>query len=203
MPTLATKKTLARTSGREKAVLARAAKLDPRLSDAENYLVPSYKRPAILFTHGRGCYVYDSTGKKYLDFLGGIAVNALGHAHPRIVKVIRREAARAIHLSNLFHHAYQGPLARKLAECSGMDRVFFANSGAEAMEGAMRAARLTVASTRSSRCRRHFMDVPGARSASPATMGARRAGGLTPPGFHLPLRPTFTARPGPTIPHAV
>ena len=142
MPTLATKKTRARTPGREKAVFARAAKLDPRLSDAEKYLVPSYKRPAILFTHGRGCYVYDSTGKKYLDFLGGIAVNALGHAHPRIVKVIRREAARAIHLSNLFHHAYQGPLARKLAECSGMDRVFFANSGAEAIEGALKFARL-------------------------------------------------------------
>jgi len=142
MPTLPTKKTLARTPGKEKAVFARAAKLDPRLSDAENYLVPSYKRPAILFTHGRGCYVYDSTGKKYLDFLGGIAVNALGHAHPRIVKVIRREAACAIHLSNLFHHPYQGPLARKLAECSGMDRVFFANSGSEAIEGALKFARL-------------------------------------------------------------
>ncbi len=93
-------------------------------------------------THGRGAYVFDSTGKKYLDFLGGIAVNALGHAHPRIVKVIRREAARAIHLSNLFHNAYQGPLARKLAGWSGMDRVFFSNSGTEAIDGAMKLARL-------------------------------------------------------------
>src|SRR5205807_1450520 len=84
----------------------------------------------------------DSTGKKYLDFLGGIAVNALGHAHSRIVKVIRREAARAIHLSNLYHHAFQGPLARKLAAWSGMDRVFFSNSGTEAIDGAMKLARL-------------------------------------------------------------
>src|SRR5262249_49590924 len=87
-------------------------------------------------------YLYDRAGKKYLDFLGGIAVNALGHAHPRIVKTIRREAARAIHLSNLFHNEFQGPLARKLAEWSGLDRVFFANSGTEAIDGALKLARL-------------------------------------------------------------
>ena len=69
--------------------------------------MPTYKRQPIVFTHGRGCYVYDSRGKKYLDFLGGIAVNGLGHAHPRIVKVIRREAARAIHFSNLYHNAFK------------------------------------------------------------------------------------------------
>jgi acetylornithine/N-succinyldiaminopimelate aminotransferase len=86
--------------------------------------------------------VFDSTGKKYLDFLGGIAVNALGHAHPRIVKTIRRESARAVHLSNLFHNQFQGPLARKLAEWSGLDRVFFANSGTEAIDGALKLARL-------------------------------------------------------------
>src|SRR6266404_517952 len=117
-------------------------KADPRLSDAEQFLLPTYKRQPFVFTHGRGAYVYDSTGKKYLDFLGGIAVNALGHAHPRIVKVIRREAARAIHLSNLYHNAYQGPLARKLSGWSGMDRVFFSNSGTEAIDGAMKLARL-------------------------------------------------------------
>src|SRR6201988_3060513 len=117
-------------------------KHDPRLSDAEQFLLPTYKRQAFLLTHGRGAYVFDSTGKKYLDFLGGIAVNALGHAHPRIVKVIRREAAKAIHLSNLYHNAYQGPLARKLAEWSGLDRVFFANSGTETIDGALKLARL-------------------------------------------------------------
>jgi acetylornithine aminotransferase/acetylornithine/N-succinyldiaminopimelate aminotransferase len=117
-------------------------RVDPRLLDADKFLLPTYKRQPVVFTHGRGCYVYDSAGKKYLDFLGGIAVNALGHAHPRIVKVVRREAARAIHLSNLFHNAYQGPLARKLAEWSGLDRVFFANSGTEAIDGALKLARL-------------------------------------------------------------
>ncbi|HET9804499.1 MAG TPA: acetylornithine/succinylornithine family transaminase, partial [Candidatus Acidoferrum sp.] len=89
-----------------------------------------------------GPYVFDSTGKKYLDFLGGIAVNGLGHAHPEIVRVIRRESARAIHLSNLFHNEFQGPLAKKLAEISGMDRVFFSNSGTEAIEGCLKLARL-------------------------------------------------------------
>ena len=112
------------------------------LEDADKFLLPAYKRQPLVFTHGHGCYVFDLNGKKYLDFLGGIAVNALGHAHPRIVKVIRREAARAIHFSNLFHHAYQGPLARKLAEWSGLDRVFFSNSGTEAIDGALKLARL-------------------------------------------------------------
>src|SRR2546426_12641967 len=123
--------------GSKDAVGANAA-----LRDAEQFLLPTYKRPPIVFTHGRGAYVFDARGKKYLDFLGGIAVNALGHAHPRIVRVIRREAARAIHLSNLYHNAYQGPLARQLAGWSGMDRVFFSNSGTEAIDGAMKLARL-------------------------------------------------------------
>jgi acetylornithine aminotransferase/acetylornithine/N-succinyldiaminopimelate aminotransferase len=112
------------------------------LADAEKYLLPTYKRQLLVFTHGRGPYVFDSSGKKYLDFLGGIAVNGLGHAHPNIVKVIRRESARAIHLSNLFHNEFQGPLAKKLAEISGMDRVFFSNSGTEAIEGCLKLARL-------------------------------------------------------------
>jgi acetylornithine/N-succinyldiaminopimelate aminotransferase len=142
MRTLAKKKLVAHAAAKPKPTLARKPKPDTRLADAEKFLLPTYKRSAVLITHGRGCYVYDADGKKYLDFLGGIAVNALGHAHPRIVKVIRREAARAIHLSNLYHNAYQGPLARKLAEWSGLDRVFFANSGAEVIEGALKLARL-------------------------------------------------------------
>lgn len=112
------------------------------LQEAERYLLPTYRRQRVLFTRGRGAYVFDSTGKKYLDFLGGIAVNALGHAHPRIVRAIRRESARAIHFSNLFHNEFQGPLARKLAALSGLDRVFFANSGTEAIDGALKLARL-------------------------------------------------------------
>jgi acetylornithine/N-succinyldiaminopimelate aminotransferase len=142
MRALTKKKAVMRTVQTLKHARVPKSKVDPRLSDAEQFLLPTYKRQPFIITHGSGAYVYDSAGKKYLDFLGGIAVNALGHAHPRIVKVIRREAARAIHLSNLYHNAYQGPLARKLAEISGMDRVFFANSGTEAADGALKLARL-------------------------------------------------------------
>jgi acetylornithine/N-succinyldiaminopimelate aminotransferase len=135
-------KSVLRSARRPRRGPATTLKADARLLDAEQFLLPTYKRQPVVMTHGRGAYVFDSAGKKYLDFLGGIAVNALGHGHPRIVKVIRREAARAIHLSNLFHNAYQGPLARKLAGWSGMDRVFFSNSGTEAIDGAMKLARL-------------------------------------------------------------
>jgi acetylornithine/N-succinyldiaminopimelate aminotransferase len=114
------------------------------MRDANRYLMNTYQRPPLVFVRGVGCYQYDHRGRKYLDFLGGIAVNALGHAHPRIVRVIRREAARAIHLSNLFHNSYQGPLAHKLAGWSGMDRVFFTNSGTEAVEGAFKLARIAA-----------------------------------------------------------
>ncbi len=132
---------MTRTNNR-KTGTRRASPADAAVRDAVEFLLPTYKRPPLVFTRGRGALVFDAQGKKYLDFLGGIAVNALGHAHPRIVRVIRREAARAIHLSNLFHNLYQGPLARKLAEWSGHDRVFFANSGTEAIDGALKLARL-------------------------------------------------------------
>jgi acetylornithine/N-succinyldiaminopimelate aminotransferase len=124
---------VATRKGKSSAAQARA--------DEARHLMNTYKRPPIVFTHGRGCRVYDSSGREYLDFLAGIAVNALGHAHPRLVRVIRREAGRAIHTSNLFHNPYQGPLASKLAEWSGLDRVFFTNSGTEAIEGALKLAR--------------------------------------------------------------
>ncbi len=110
--------------------------------DEAKHLMNTYRRPPVVFTHGKGCYLFDSKGKKYLDFLGGIAVNALGHSHTRLVRVIRREAANGVHFSNLFHNPYQGPLARKLAKWSGLDRVFFSNSGSEAVEGALKLARI-------------------------------------------------------------
>jgi acetylornithine/N-succinyldiaminopimelate aminotransferase len=147
MSKLAPKKSAKSAARTAKKSSRHAQNANSILRDANQFLMPTYKRQPIVFTHGRGCYVYDSRGKKYLDFLGGIAVNALGHAHPRIVKVIRRESARAIHLSNLFHNSFQGPLARKLAHWSGMDRVFFSNSGAEAIEGALKLARLYGRST--------------------------------------------------------
>jgi acetylornithine/N-succinyldiaminopimelate aminotransferase len=111
---------------------------------AGRYLMNTYRRPPVVFVRGRGCYLYDHRGRKYLDFLGGLAVNALGYSHPRLTRVIRRESARAVHFSNLFHHPFQGPLARKLAEWSGLERVFFTNSGTEAVEGAIKLARLAA-----------------------------------------------------------
>src|SRR5271168_5257025 len=158
MRKLDTKKKTGSAARTAKKSHPRASNAKSILGDADQFLMPTYKRQPIVFTHGRGCYVYDSRDKKYLDFLGGIAVNALGHAHPRIVKVIRRECARAIHLSNLFHNSFQGPLARKLAQWSGLDRVFFSNSGAEAVEGALKLARLygrTPADAPASPARKH------------------------------------------------
>jgi acetylornithine aminotransferase/acetylornithine/N-succinyldiaminopimelate aminotransferase len=110
-------------------------------AEEARYLMKTYSRPPEVFTHGRGCRLFDSQGRQYLDFLAGIAVNATGYAHPRMVRVIRREAGRVTHVSNLFHNPYQGPLARKLAQWSGLDRVFFSNSGSEAIEGALKLAR--------------------------------------------------------------
>jgi acetylornithine/N-succinyldiaminopimelate aminotransferase len=122
---------------------AKGSRISPAkiCADEARYLMHTYRRPPVVFTHGRGSRLYDSQGRDYLDFLAGIAVNALGYANPRIVRVIRREAGRTMHVSNLFHNPYQAPLARKLAEWSGLDRVFFANSGSEAIEGALKLAR--------------------------------------------------------------
>jgi predicted acetylornithine/succinylornithine family transaminase len=102
------------------------------------YLLQNYARYPLVLDRGKGCYVFDSSGKRYLDFITGIGVNALGHAHPRIVKTIREQAGRLLHCSNLYFNAYQGPLAERLAKASGLQRTFFCNSGAESMEGALK-----------------------------------------------------------------
>ena len=102
------------------------------------YLLQNYARYPLALARGKGCYLYDLAGRRYLDFLTGIGVNALGHAHPRIVKVIREQAALLIHSSNLYYHKYQGPLAKRLVEMSGLARAFFANTGTEAVECAIK-----------------------------------------------------------------
>jgi len=104
-------------------------------------LIPTYDRLPILAVRGEGCYLYDDRGKKFLDFLGGLAVNALGYAHPEILAVLRDESESLLHVSNLLYHPYQAPLAEKLARLAGLDRVFFANTGTEAIEGAIKLAR--------------------------------------------------------------
>jgi acetylornithine/N-succinyldiaminopimelate aminotransferase len=105
------------------------------------YLLQNYARYPLELTRGKGCHVWDSNGKRYLDLLAGIGVSALGHNHQRIVRVIRDQASRLIHTSNLYYHGYQGPLAKKIVETSGLARAFFCNSGAEANEGALKMAR--------------------------------------------------------------
>jgi len=104
------------------------------------YLVQNYSRYPLVLRRGKGCYVYDVNGKRYLDLISGIGVNALGHAHPRILRVIRSQAALMLHSSNLYYHEYQGPLAKRLAEASGLARAFFSNSGTEAVEGSLKMA---------------------------------------------------------------
>jgi acetylornithine/N-succinyldiaminopimelate aminotransferase len=103
-----------------------------------DYLLQNYARYPLVLARGKGCYVYDLAGKRYLDFITGIGVNALGHAHPRIVKAIRDQATLLIHSSNLYYHQYQGPLAKRLCETSGLQRAFFCNTGTEAVEGALK-----------------------------------------------------------------
>src|ERR1700719_3441555 len=116
--------------------------VDQNIMDLEKqYLLQNYARVPLVLHRGKGCYVYDTSGKRYLDLIAGIGVNALGHAHPRLTKVIREQAGRMIHCSNLYYHEYQGPLAERLAKASGLDRVFFCNSGTEAVEGALKMIR--------------------------------------------------------------
>ncbi len=105
------------------------------------HVVQSYGRYPLLLEKGKGVYVYDADGKKYLDFITGIGVNALGHSHPRLTKVIREQLGKLVHCSNLYYHPYQGVLAKRLAEMSGLERTFFCNSGAESVEGALKIAK--------------------------------------------------------------
>lgn len=107
----------------------------------EQYLFSTYKRAPLFCSHGAGAYVYDMSGRRYLDFLAGISVNSLGYNHPRIARVLVEQGQRLIHNSNLFYHPYQGLLAKKLVEVSGMSKAFFTNSGTEAIEAALKIAR--------------------------------------------------------------
>jgi acetylornithine/N-succinyldiaminopimelate aminotransferase len=116
--------------------------VEPIAELEKKYLLHTYNRYPVVLTRGKGVFLYDIEGKRYLDFVSGLGVNALGHAHPRIVKTIREQAARLVHVSNLYYHEYQGPLAEKLCTLSGLNRAFFSNSGTEAIEGSIKLARL-------------------------------------------------------------
>lgn len=106
------------------------------------HLMNTYARQPVTFTKGEGAWLWDTEGKRYLDALAGVAVNGLGHAHPRLVAAISEQASRLIHVSNIYGIAEQGKLADKLCAISGMDNVFVCNSGCEANEAAIKLARL-------------------------------------------------------------
>jgi len=112
----------------------------------EKHVLHTYDRLPVLLTHGKGVYLYDEDGKKYLDFLSGIGVMALGYSHPAITKVIKEQAGKLVHCSNLFYTEYPSALAQKLTKFSGLDRAFFSNSGTEAWEGALKIARVVASS---------------------------------------------------------
>ena len=106
------------------------------------HLMNTYARQPVAFVRGEGAYLWDESGKRYLDAVAGVAVNGLGHGHPRLVKAIAEQAAAVIHTSNLYRVPRQEELADRLCELSGMDKVFFCNSGCEANEAAIKLARL-------------------------------------------------------------
>src|SRR3954471_20236999 len=108
----------------------------------QQYLLQTYSRYPVVLSRGKGVFLFDVDGKRYLDLVSGLGVNALGHAHPRIVKAIRDQASKLVHVSNLYYHEYQGVLAEKLCALSGLNRAFFSNSGTEAIEGSIKLARL-------------------------------------------------------------
>ena len=115
---------------------------DTKQQYATPALMNSYARLPVSFVRGEGCKLWDVRGQEYLDALGGIAVAFLGHCHPRISEAISIQGSKLLHVSNLFHIQEQADLGEKFCRISGMDKVFFGNSGAEANEAAIKIARL-------------------------------------------------------------
>jgi len=165
------------------------------------YLMPTYRSAPVAFVRGEGAYLWDADGRRYLDFLAGIAVCSTGHCHPRVVEAIRAQAGILLHTSNLYCIPPAGELSRKLAQISFADRCFFATSGAEANEAAIKLARrwaekhdrpgrvivtaensfhgrtlATVTATGQEKYRKHFAPLPpGFRYAPYNDVGALRA----------------------------
>ncbi|MEJ5221281.1 MAG: aspartate aminotransferase family protein, partial [Tepidiforma sp.] len=111
------------------------------IAEEHRYLFQNYGRQPVVIERGSGTRAWDTEGNEYLDFVGGVAVNVLGHSHPAVVRAISEQAARVIHTSNLFYSTPMIELARTLVEASGLDRAFFCNSGTEAVEAAIKLAR--------------------------------------------------------------
>ena len=107
----------------------------------KEHLLQVYRRGAVVFDRGRGCRLFDTEGRGYLDLISGVGVAALGHAHPRLASALAAQSQQLLHTSNLFFHPLQGELATRLASLSGLSRAFFCNSGAEAVEASLKFAR--------------------------------------------------------------
>jgi len=120
--------------------------------EADRVLFRNYKRAPVAFSHGRGVRLFDLDGREYLDFIGGIAVSSLGHAHPALVAALCSQAARYLHVSNLYQIPEQVEAARRLLAASGLDRAFFCNSGAEANEAAIKLARKRAKTAKGAAC---------------------------------------------------
>jgi acetylornithine/N-succinyldiaminopimelate aminotransferase len=119
-----------------------ATKVKPSASSGPSpYVMPTYGRQDVVFERGEGCWLYSTNGDKYLDFASGVAVNSLGHTHPKLIAALTEQAQKLWHTSNLYRVAGQESLAEKLCEATFADKVFFCNSGAEACEGAIKTAR--------------------------------------------------------------
>ncbi|HET7219951.1 MAG TPA: acetylornithine/succinylornithine family transaminase [Vicinamibacterales bacterium] len=111
------------------------------MSVETEHVLQVYKRNPVVFERGRGCYLFDASGRGYLDLISGVGVAALGHAHPRLAAAIADQAATLLHTSNLFFHPLQGELATRLSDLSGLPRAFFCNSGTEAVEACLKFSR--------------------------------------------------------------
>jgi len=137
-------------------------------------LLPTYDRVPLLLERGKGVYLYDSEGRKYLDFITGIGVNALGYGDPAVLKTIAKQSARLIHSSNLFYHEFTTQLAERLTRISGLDRVFLSNSGTEAWEGALKIARAYAKKTAAAELSRSGASSPWKTPSMAERMGRSR-----------------------------
>src|SRR5438477_7306449 len=106
-----------------------ATVIDDVVGREARHVLQTYRRNPVTFVRGQGVHLYDADGREYLDLLSGIGVASLGHAHPGLARVLSEQASILVHTSNLFYHPYQGQLAERLANLSGLPRAFFCNSG--------------------------------------------------------------------------
>lgn len=152
----------------------------------ERYVMTTYGRQRVEFERGEGAYLWDSEGRRYLDFLAGIAVNGVGHCHPKVVEAVQRQAARLMHTSNLYYVSEQAQLAEILCRQAGMDKAFFGNSGTEANEAAIKI------------CRKHARATSGDKTVLIAAEGSFH--GRTYGGLSLTAQPKYQTPFSPLVP---